>query len=148
MDRGEKRTDVTAAATAEHRGIPLEVLRDFAISQSETTSMRQVAEEAGVGRTTLLNFVSRGTKPHPRIRRRLALWFLMKRDRATDNDVVRPYATAINLLLADMPAEQRQRAEEKVLAALVACFDLGPITRPQWLVLLSERSEARSLKTA
>jgi hypothetical protein len=132
----------------DHRTIPIEVLRDFAMTQVELTSTRQAAVEAGIGRTTLHAFIWQTSKTHPRVRRRLALWYLDKIAIAADVDVVRPYAASLHVLLAEMAPEQRERAEPLVIAALQSGFDLGPVGRPRWLTILATPSEARSLTIA
>jgi hypothetical protein len=45
----------------DHRTVPVEVLREFARSQVELSSIRLVAEDAGVGRSTVHKFISAGT---------------------------------------------------------------------------------------
>lgn len=132
----------------DYRFVSVEVLRDFALTQSHVTSIRQAADEVGIGRSTYQKFILGRTAPQPRVKRLLALWYLKKRDQVEDIDIARPYATAIETLLAEMAPEQRERAAQKVLAALEAGFDLGPVTRPRWLALLCAPSEARSLKAA
>lgn len=132
----------------DYRLIPVLVLRDFALTQSHITSIRQTADEVGIGRSTFHKFILGRTAPQPRVRRLLALWYLKKRAEAHDVDVARPYAAAIDVLLAEMAPEQRQQAEAKVLAALEAGFSLGPVPRPRWLVLLSVSTGPRSLEAA
>jgi hypothetical protein len=132
----------------DYRFVPVEVLRDFALTQSHVTSIRQAADEVGIGRSTYHKFILGRTAPQPRVRRLLALWYLKKRYQVEDIDIARPYATAIETLLAEMPPEQRERAEQKVLTALEAGFDLGPVSRPRWLALLSAPTDTRMLTAA
>jgi hypothetical protein len=132
----------------DYRFVPVEVLRDFALTQSHVTSIRQAADEVGIGRSTYHKFILGRTAPQPRVKRLLALWYLKKRDQVEDIDIARPYATAIETLLAEMAPEQRERAEQKVLAALEAGFDLGPVSRPRWLALLSTPTDTRMLTAA
>ncbi|MBW3572370.1 MAG: hypothetical protein KY467_14810 [Gemmatimonadetes bacterium] len=116
--------------------MPLEVLRDFVRSQTELSSIRQVAAEVGLGRTTLHNFVTGETRPHPRVRRLLALWYLQKLEQAPDMDVARPYAAALEILLSDVPEERRRAAQETVLELLAETHSDAGAGAPRWLELL------------
>jgi hypothetical protein len=77
----------------DHRSVPLDVLRDFARSEAELTSIRLAAEDAGVGRATPHKFITAGTKPHLRVRRLLALWYLRRLPGVHDAELVRPYVS-------------------------------------------------------
>lgn len=123
----------------DHRDVPLEVLREFARSQAEATSIRAVAEEVGIGRSTLNKFVLGRTNPQPRVRRLLALWYLETVDRAHDIDVARPYASALHVLLADLPPDQREAAARGLVNVLVRVYGEAV---PRWLDLLRKRSDA------
>jgi hypothetical protein len=57
----------------DYRAIPVDVPRDFARTQTEITSIRQVADDVGVGRSTLHKFILGRTAPQPRVRRLLAV---------------------------------------------------------------------------
>lgn len=92
------------------RAIPLETLRERARRACEKCSIRAVAAEMGLGRTTLHNFVNEGTKPHPRVRRLVALWFVAQPD---DGEVE---ADACEILLAALPATARGRAHEDLIS--------------------------------
>lgn len=120
----------------DHRDIPLDVLRDFVRSQTERTSIRQAAVEAGVGRTTLHAFVYAVTKPHPRVLRVLGLWYIAKQNEAPDVDVVRPYAAALAVLLSGIPAYEQDAARTDAIAALQCIYE-GRAPLPRWLALLS-----------
>jgi transcriptional regulator with XRE-family HTH domain len=127
----------------DHRAVPLEVLRDFVRSQTELSSIRQVAAEVGLGRTTLHSFVNGETNPHPRVRRVLALWYLQELEQAPDIDVARPYVSALEILLADVPEEKRREAQQSLLEFLEQTHEGGEAT-PRWLELL--RTQPRLLK--
>ncbi len=118
----------------DHRSIPLEVLRDFIRSQCELTSTRAVAAETGLGRTTLHAFMNGATKPHPRVRRVLALWYLRKMNEAPDIDIVRPYESALSILLSSLPPEHQDSARALLIKGLRALHGT-PV--PRWLQLLS-----------
>lgn len=127
----------------DHRAVPLEVLRDFVRSQTELSSIRQVAAEVGLGRTTLHSFVNGETNPHPRVRRVLALWYLQELEQAPDIDVARPYVSALEILLADVPDEKKREAQQRLLEFLAQTHEAGGAA-PRWLELL--RTQPRLLK--
>lgn len=112
-------TDPGAAHWTNFRDIPLDVLRDFVRTRAEATSIRQIADELGIGGTTLHSFInSESTTPHPRIRRKspCALW-----TGCTRRQIWRwfgPYAAALDVLVGGMPERQRGGAVEIVLDGL------------------------------
>jgi hypothetical protein len=113
----------------DHRTVPLEVLREFARSQAELSSIRLVAEDAGVGRSTLHKFISAGTMPHPRVRRLLALWYLRRVSGIDELELVRPYVAALEVLFGSLPEPYRGRAMMAVLDDVDhACTDAGEET--------------------
>jgi hypothetical protein len=118
------------------RNIPLEVLREFVRTQSEETSIRQVAADIGLGRTTLHSFINAETTPHPRIRRKIALWYLDWLQSAPDMDLVRPYAAALDVLTEGMPERQREGAVEIVLDGLELGFCSDGDSPPRWVEVL------------
>ncbi|HEU0300144.1 MAG TPA: hypothetical protein VFR37_11830 [Longimicrobium sp.] len=127
----------------DHRKIPLEVLRDFAITRCEMTSTRAAAVEAGIGRTTLAYFITGQGKPHPRVLRLLGLWYLRKHAEVPDADIVRPYSAGLAVLLAELPEGEREQAEAEAIAGLCALYDRHNAPRPRWLGLLSDAVKSR-----
>lgn len=130
----------------DYRAIPVEVLRDFALSQTETSSIRDVADQIGISHSALYKFVTGRTAPQPRTRRLLGLWYLDATERADELDVARPYAASLGMLLAGLPEPLRTRMEEKVLADLADGYThVGP--PPRWLEVLlrwRRRSQAQN----
>ncbi|WP_420129740.1 hypothetical protein [Longimicrobium sp.] len=120
----------------DYRNVPIEVLRDFTRTQTEITSIRSVADEVGLGRSTLHKFILGRTNPQPRVRRLLGLWYLDKVEKAHDIDVARPYAAALQILLSEIPQERRRAAENEVLDALAQTHSQSGATPPRWLELL------------
>lgn len=139
-DRELYNTDGEEARVRDYRAIPIEVLRDFALSQTEASSIRSVADEVGLSHSALHQFVSGRTNPQPRVRRLLGLWYLDKVKQAHDIDVARPYAAALEILLSEIPHERRRAAEQEVLDALVDTHAHSNTAQPRWLELL--RSQA------
>jgi hypothetical protein len=123
----------------DHRDVPLEVLREFARSLSERSSIRAIAEDAGVGRSTVHKFVTAGTMPHARVRRLLALWYLRRLDGINEPEVLRPYVAALDVLLGDAPEVVRDRVVLNMTADIErACEDAGA-PPPGWVALLRAR---------
>jgi hypothetical protein len=121
----------------DYRNIPLDVLRDFARVRSEMTSIREAAAEVGIGHSTYHKFIHARTKPQPRIRRLVGLWYLAKAAEAPDVDAVRPYRAALAALLSDLPDADRDQAVSEVVAALCAVYGRYDAPRPRWLELLA-----------
>jgi hypothetical protein len=119
----------------DYRSVPIEVLRDFALTQCEIASIRACADEIGLGRTTLHHFIQGKTYPHPRVRRLLGLWYLAKQDEAHDIDVARPYAAALSILVAALPEGERETASGLLVESLEAIY-AGRAEKPRWLELL------------
>lgn len=86
------------------RAIPLEAIRAFALAELDGSSSRAIAERSGVGRTTLRGFLFDGRRPHPRIRRLLALWYWKE----TGGVGVGRYAC--EALLSEIPPGRREGA--------------------------------------
>lgn len=120
----------------DYRAIPIEVLRDFARSQAETSSIRSVADEVGLSHSALHKFILGRTNPQPRARRLLGLWYLQKVEQAHDIDVARPYAAALDILLSEIPLEQRPEAEQGVIEMLAKVHTPSGEPPPRWLELL------------
>ena len=61
-----------------------------------------------VAHGTLHAIVSANTTPHPCIRRAIALWYLDWSETVADIGLVRPYAAALDVLIAGLPEGQRE----------------------------------------
>lgn len=123
----------------DHRTVPLEVVREFARSQAELSSIRHVAEDAGVGRSTIHKFISAGTMPHPRVRRLLALWYLRRLSGVDELELIRPYSSALEVVFGELPEPFRGRAMLDVLDDVDRAYvDAGEET-PRWVKALRTR---------
>lgn len=123
----------------DHRTVPLEVLREFARGQAELSSLRLVAEDAGVGRSTLHKFVTAGTMPHPRVRRLLALWYLRRLGGVDETELVRPYVSALEVLVGEVPEPSRARVTTDVLDSVDRGFSDAGEEAPRWTGALRRR---------
>jgi hypothetical protein len=122
----------------DYRTIPVDVLRDFARAQTETTSIRDVSDQIGLSHSALHKFVTGRTDPQPRTRRLIGLWYLERIDTAHDLDVARPYAGALDTLLAGLPEAQRSGTQSKVLVDLAGGYEAAGAPPPRWLELLTQ----------
>lgn len=121
----------------DYRNVPLAVLRDYARSQAEITSIRHVAEEVGIGRSTVNKFIlSRTDHPQPRIRRLLALWYLRTIETADAINLARPYGLALKTLLSVVPDETQAAAADALVDVLEEHCSRAGHTPPHWLRLL------------
>jgi hypothetical protein len=140
----EKRDKAAAAPEnaegRDYRTVPVEAIRRFAQDETELTSIRHVAAEVGLGRTTLHKFVAGETMPHPRVRRLLALWYLRRHGQAAEDETVRPYVSALEILLSGVPGDTRSRAAEDVLDVLERGYAATGGERPSWLDALRART--------
>jgi hypothetical protein len=123
----------------DHRTVPVEVLREFARSQAELSSIRLVAEDAGVGRSTLHKFITAGTMPHPRVRRLLALWYLRRLEGVDEMELVRPYVSALETLVGDVPEPSRGRVTTDVLDSVDRGYSASGEETPRWVHALRTR---------
>ena len=123
----------------DHRTVPLEVLREFARSQAELSSIRHVAEDAGVGRSTVHKFISAGTMPHPRVRRLLALWYLRRVSGVDELELIRPYTSALEVVFGDLPEPFRGRVTLAVLDNVDRAYGEAGEETPRWVKALRTR---------
>jgi hypothetical protein len=120
------------------RDVPIDEVRELARDHAERTSLRQLAPEIGLGHSTLHNFLS-GAAPHPRVRRLLGLWYLRVTGGSAEDFSLRPYAAALDVLLAEVPAESRGRAAGEVLDVLERGYAASGAGIPPWLAALRAR---------
>lgn len=125
----------------DHRDVPLEVLREFMRSAAEMYSIRSIAEDARVGRSTMHSFINAGTMPHLRTRRLLALCYLRRLSGLNELELVRPYRSALATLLSDVMEPSRGVLTLTVLEAIAqACLAQGDDT-PRWIQILRARAD-------
>ena len=123
----------------DHRTVPLEVLREFVRSQTELSSIRLVAEDAGVNRSTVHKFITAGTTPHPRVRRLLGLWYLRRLNGFDEMELIRPYVSALEVLCGDVPGSSRGRTMLAVLDDVEQAYANAGEEAPRWVKALRTR---------
>jgi transcriptional regulator with XRE-family HTH domain len=124
------------ASAMDHRAVPLDVLREFALDQSERSSLRQVAAAIGLGRTTLQKFINAETTPHPRVRRQIALWYLANRETAqaaAPEEDWTTYRSALQLLVEGLPEERRAQAADELLDIIEDAVSRSGAAVPDWV---------------
>ncbi|WP_420129178.1 hypothetical protein [Longimicrobium sp.] len=117
----------------DYRTLSVDVLRDFALSQSDVTSLRQVAEEIGISHSALHKFVTGQTDPQRRVKRLIGLWYLDVIETGDDIDVARPYANALDTLLSGVPEVQREATAAGVLAVVELAYTEAGAAPPRWV---------------
>jgi hypothetical protein len=121
------------------RDVPIEAVRELARDYAERSSLRHLAPEIGLGHSTLHNFLN-GAAPHPRVRRLLAIWYLRATGAAgEDEEAIRPYVSALEILLGGVPDEARDRATAAVLDVLEQGYASSGAAPPGWLRTLRAR---------
>jgi hypothetical protein len=128
----------------DYRTIPLEALREFARDESERSSLRQVAAEVGLGRSTLHKFIQQRTSPHPRVRRLLALWYLRERAAAADRAAVEAFAGAAELLVGAFPEASREDARRELVEFVERLYPRHGLPAPGALLALREGGSGAS----
>lgn len=123
----------------DHRDVPLEVLRDFVRSYADVRSIRVIAEDAGLPYNTVRGFVHDGKTPHPRTRRLLALWYLRRLHGVDEFETLRPYVSALRVLLAQAPEPDRDRVMLAVLAGVESGYAAIDVPPPRWVGMLRDR---------
>lgn len=133
--------------TREHRLVPLEGLREFTRSRVELSSIRDVAEEVNVGRSTIHKFL-KGSTPHPRVRRLLGLWYLRQEDGIGETELMRPYLRVFDTLLSEVPESAYVGITAGVLASVErGCLDHGAEV-PRWVMVMRDRLPWAGLNAA
>ncbi|HZG43331.1 MAG TPA: helix-turn-helix transcriptional regulator [Longimicrobium sp.] len=126
-----------------HRDIPLPVLREWARTQTEITSLREVAARVDIGRTTLGKFIRGETTPHPRIVRRIGLLYLEEATAAARPSVSPEAASsAVRALVAGLPAPARPGAVPAILSFVVEVYAQAGNEPPSWARALEEAIRA------
>jgi hypothetical protein len=126
------------ATSINPRDVPLDDIRELARDRAEQSSLRHLAPVIGLGHSTLHNFLN-GAAPHPRVRRLLGLWYLRETGaEGAEEEVVRPFASALDILLSGVPPESRSQAMDEVLDVLERGY--APTGKlPSWLTALRDR---------
>jgi hypothetical protein len=107
------------------RGVPVADLRDWYRDRVECESYRAVGEQTGINPSTLNNFV-RGADPHPRIRIKLAEFYLQ--NVGTELAV----ESAVSVLLAGLPPEYHENAVRRVRETVAELFMRAGEVPPRW----------------
>src|SRR5690349_12124600 len=123
----------------DHRAVPVETLREFARDRAELSSVRQVAAEVGLGRTTLHNFIYENTTPHPRVRRLLALWYLREKEKEKAEISPETYTSALGVLFGDLPSLDRAQAMATLVESVAAMYENMGVPLPPGLADLRKK---------
>jgi hypothetical protein len=128
------------ATSINPRDVPLDDIRELARDRAELSSLRHLAPEIGLGHSTLHNFLN-GAAPHPRVRRLLGLWYLRETGAEGAEEVaLRPYASALDILLGGMPDSARPGAAGEVLDVIERLHASSGAKKPAWLQALRDQA--------
>lgn len=119
------------ATSINPRDVPIDPVREYARDRAEQTSIRHLAADIGLGHSTVHNFLN-GAAPHPRVRRRLVEWYLARTGQAPEY-AQETYSAALEVLVRELPAEDRDRARAGIVRSLVAMHEELGIPAPPWL---------------
>jgi transcriptional regulator with XRE-family HTH domain len=126
------------------RELSIESVRELARDRSEQRSQRYVADQAGLSISTLNNFL-RGAMPQPRIRHKLAEWYVREVGTGGEAFSDGAYVSAVQVLVTPLPTEGRTDATEDVIAVLERLHDKHGLSRPVWVERLRSGEEVPRL---
>ncbi|HEY0024027.1 MAG TPA: hypothetical protein VGB24_13995 [Longimicrobium sp.] len=127
-------TDGVSAGTGE-RAASLDALREAARAYAEATSQRRAAREIGLSGTGFRAFLN-GAVPHAGTLRKLNEWFVQRQASDAGEVSSEGAAAALSLLVAHLPAGERNDAVQHLLDAVET---LGQRARlPRWIAHLRE----------
>lgn len=115
---------------ADYRAIPLPLLREYLRDAAELSSERQVADAIGIGRTTLKMFINASTSPHPRVKRRIALWYLEQRALEDERQQLLRAEAALNQFVRGLPESSRDRAKGAIAAYVLDLYSILAVSAP------------------
>lgn len=119
---------------------PIEKVRDLVWDHVERSSIRTVAEEIGIGHSTLHNFIN-GAEPYPRIRRVLIDWHAWK----TGGEAAFENAdAALTILGGYFPPEARAAVRAEHVDLMETEFRRDGTEPPEWLSRLRKSPDERS----
>jgi hypothetical protein len=131
----QTRTSLLAAEAAltctreEWTAVPLGTLVSYARRRADITSVRAVALEVGIGRTTLHKYLSgRVRRPEARVQRLLALWYLGRiAERKADA------SAALAVLVEALPEDAQAAAAADLLDVVERAFTAAGLNPPPWM---------------
>jgi predicted transcriptional regulator len=110
--------------------ISTDALRAYVRERAESTSIRAVAQEMGVGHSTLYKFIG-GSTPQARVGARLLAWYVRERRGSEPAQVV-----AARALLSDLPRLEKTRAVAVLADSLEYIYATARQPAPGWLALV------------
>jgi hypothetical protein len=109
---------------------PIGAVRERVRDRAEQTSIRWVAEEIGLGHSTVHNFLN-GAAPHPRGRRKLLAWYALW---GAPDQGAGAARDALNALTSGLPDAYRARTQTAIVEVVEqAHFAAGNADVPAWV---------------
>jgi hypothetical protein len=112
--------------------VPVDELRRYVREECKQRSQRELAAEIGLRRTTLRNFVTRETNPHPRVRNLLHKWY---RAHAVRDGAA---AAALALLPDGLPAEIVMVARTRIMDTVGWAYGEAGRESPAWVATFTD----------
>jgi transcriptional regulator with XRE-family HTH domain len=128
----------------EYRAVDLDDLREHYRHEVEKTSYREVEERTGVSKSSIEKFVNKGTRPHPRVRRLLAIGFLAAQGQPVPARRTK-YGKAVLTLLDELPDTDLDAAFDKLLDAVQDVYADAGRARPSWFHMLRADPDHRAI---
>ena len=126
-----ERADGAEAADPAYRGVPLDVLREWAQEEVNRTSIRVAAKTLGIPRGALHLFITDKTEPRAQTIRALGLAYLRAQGRRPDSERdVRAALAALTILAGFNPDPKQSRRE--LLREWERGFERRGVDAPEW----------------
>lgn len=112
--------------------VSVEQLRAFAAARVEADGLRSVARAVGVEPNGLKYFLGGGA-PRSTTRRKFEDWYLRTTAAMADGPQGPTEATALSVLVREVPAARRQEAFRRAVVFYQQLYDSMELPRPRWL---------------
>jgi hypothetical protein len=119
--------------------VPVDRLRDAVREASARTSYNVVADQIGMSRPWVKNFLG-GTKPHQSTLRKLNLWYVRYQSEAGPEEMDAVTGEAlVGLILTRVPEAERERARADFYGWMVRTHRSAGVGEPPWVREVRER---------
>lgn len=117
------------------QAVDLEELRRFARERCKYVSLRAMAMEVGIGRTTFHKFIAGDTSPQPPIRHRLHVWY-----HAHANGEAARKVRAVAEVLDGLPHALLHIGADKILDVVEEAHRNANVAVPAWILFARNES--------
>lgn len=110
----------------------MQPVRSAAREAAESSSLRILAPEIGIGHSTLHNFLN-GAEPHPRVRRKLHDWYAQRGDGGESR-----FRSCLDRLTQDLPVDVGFRLRPALARVLASGYAESGLELPPWILVATE----------